>query len=216
MSSSRRRPPAGQALLPLAGAVPPAALLEARHYLGATPRGTLTWADELGVLVFAPPASRRLPRSSWLELSRWCLTGGPNAGSRQWAAAWRWLREHHPACTTVVSYSDPGHGHTGALYRACGWLWAPTWHRLRPPPSGNGSWSSSEAAKAAGVKDRWVFPLRPDPERQALLSVQDAAVRARMPWAEYREPRFRRGVPVVGSGGGDYKRWRAGQPEGPR
>ena len=36
--------------------------------------------------------------------------------------------------STVVSYSDPSAGHTGSLYRACNWIWAPTWLRLRPPP----------------------------------------------------------------------------------
>jgi hypothetical protein len=73
--------------------VPPrnvAAYLDANHYLGRTARG-FAWSDEYGVIVLAPPTSRRLPRE-WLELSRWCLTGEPNAGSRQWAAVARYLR----------------------------------------------------------------------------------------------------------------------------
>ena len=162
-------------------------LLESRHYLGATTRG-FAYRTTFGVVVLAPPTSRRLPGDRWLELTRWCLSGEKDGGSRQWARVWRWLREVRPHITTVVSYSDPAVGHTGALYRACNWLWAPTWHRLRPPPTGQGSW---DGRTPAGVKDRWVWCLAPDAEREALLIANDAAVQAKYPWAMYREPRFR-------------------------
>jgi hypothetical protein len=184
--------------------LPVRALLESHHYLGAAARG-FAYRDEYGALVLAPPTSRRLPRTTWLELTRWCLYGQKDGGSRQWARVWRWLGEAHPQITTVVSYSDPSVGHTGALYRACNWLWAPTWHRLRPPPSGLGSW---DGRTQEAVKDRSVWPLAPDPDREGLLVANDAAMRQRYPWAMYREPRFRRGVPVTGSGGGDYRRWK--------
>lgn len=160
--------------------------LAANHYLGATRRG-FAWSDEYGVLVLAPPTSRKLP-GDWLELSRWCLLGEPNAGSRQWSAVARWLRANHPA-TTVVSYSDPSVGHTGALYKACNWIWAPTWQRLRPPPSGGGSW---DGVTVQTPKDRWVFPLRRDPRRATVLAVQDEALRRRG-CPQYVEPaRFQR------------------------
>jgi hypothetical protein len=170
--------------------VPPrnvAAYLDANHYLGRTARG-FAWSDRYGVIVLAPPTSRRLPRE-WLELSRWCLTGEPNAGSRQWAAVARYLRASRPDVSTVVSYSDPSVGHTGALYKACNWIWAPTWHRLREPPTGQGSWSDGIRQAA---KDRWVFPLRPDARREALLLPHDESLlRAGCP--RYVEPRrFRR------------------------
>jgi len=169
-------------------------LLDTEHYLGRSARG-VAFRDERGVMVFGNPSSRRLPAGRWLELLRWCIVSDEtNAGSRQWKAARAWLRENYPHITTVVSYSDPGAGHTGSLYRACNWLWAPTWHRLREPPSGNGCWTGG---RRQGVKDRWVFPLAPDSERCRILAIQDASLRALMPWAEYREP-----------GGGDYKRWR--------
>lgn len=169
--------------------VPPAnvaAFLDAHHYLGRTDRG-FAWSDEYGVLVLAGPTSRSLP-PDWLELSRWCLVGTPNGGSRQWSAVARWLRANHPA-TTVVSYSDPSRGHTGALYRACNWLWAPTWHRLRPPPTANGTWDG-ETTQA--VKDRWVFPLRPDPRRPEFLAVNDGAL-VRRGCPSYVEPKRFRG-----------------------
>jgi hypothetical protein len=184
--------------------LPTPALLDTAHYLGAPTRG-VPYRDEFGVLVLAAPTSRVLPARRWLELTRWCLYGEKNGGSRQWARVWRWLAQEYPHITTVVSYSDPTVGHTGALYRACNWLWAPTWARLRPPPTGGGSW---DRRTWGGVKDRWVWCLAPDAEREALLVANDNAVQQKYPWAMYREPRFRRGVPIAGSGGGDYGRWK--------
>lgn len=177
--------------------------LAQHHYLGPSRRGW-AWRTPEGVMVFAHPSSRRLP-SHWLELVRWCLSGKPNDGTRQWSEWVRWAQDHLPSeLTTVISYSDPSQGHTGALYRACGWLWAPTWHRLRPPPTGNGDWGTGRQA----VKDRWVFPLRPDPERGHILAVKDRSVLRRMPWAQYTEPLewSKNGWPI--GGGGDYRRWR--------
>lgn len=173
-----------------------APLLQARHYLGPTRRGW-AWQDTHGCLVLAAPTSRRLP-VGWLELTRWCLLDGQ--GSRQWAAVRAQLMNgilppgmRRP--TTVVSYSDPSVGHTGALYRACNWIWAPTWHRLRPPPTGNGAWSQ----KAESVKDRWVDCLLPDSERFEILRVKDTAVVRRL--GDYTEPVVRRGKVVRGTGG---------------
>lgn len=197
-------------------------LLAEKHYLGEAGNGLFGWRDDFGVMVFANPRSRRLPLA-WLELVRWCLHGEKNAGSRQWASFAAYARERLPVHTTVVSYSEPGHGHTGALYRAAGWLWAPTWHRLRPPPTGNGTWKSRGVAGLAlpagateedqTVKDRWVYLLRPDPHREAILALQDDAVRRRFPWAEYREPSWRRGRYDPAKGGGDYKRWASHEAE---
>lgn len=161
------------------------ATLRANHYLGPTSRG-FAWVDEHGVAVFARPTSRMLPGDgTWLELTRWCLNGQRNAGSKQWAKAWRAIAADRPSVTTFVSYSDPSVGHTGALYKACNWIWAPTWHRLRPPPTGNGSWSD---AKTESVKDRWVFPIRPDDRRIEILSVKDQSLTS-AGCAQYREPR---------------------------
>jgi hypothetical protein len=160
-----------------------AAFLDAHHYLGRATRG-VAWSDEFGVLVLASPTSRNLPRD-WLELSRWCLVGGPNAGSQQWSAVARWLRANRADVTTVVSYSDPSVGHTGALYKACNWLWAPTWQRLRPPPSGNGTWANGEVQS---VKDRWIFPLRADARRMGVLAVKDDSL-VRRNCFQYVEPK---------------------------
>lgn len=160
------------------------ALLAEHHYLGPIRQGRYTFGGYvMGELVAAQvwkaPTARNLPSDgTWLELARWCLTpaAGPDAGSRMHRWAVRGLRDALPDVTTLISYSDPSHGHGGSLYRACNWLWAPTWHRLRPPPSGLGSWDGKTRQE---VKDRWVFPLRDDPGRAGVLQVRDrGAIRA--------------------------------------
>lgn len=153
------------------------------HYLGKSKRTRLEYADEFGFVSFANPTSRRLPQD-WLELNRWILHGERNGGTRQWARVVRWLRTSAPGCTTIVSYSDPGVGHTGALYRACNFVAAPTWHRLCPPPSGNGT----RSGKRHGVKDRWIYPLRRDPRRAELLALPQSYA-DRFPGRGYCEPK---------------------------
>lgn len=168
-------------------------VLRERHYLGPCRRAILKYGDDFGVMCFGRPASRNVPKD-WIELTRWCVTSTePNAATRQWGNALRWLRKRTDA-TTIVSYSDPAQGHTGGIYRACSWLWAPTWHRLRPPPTGLGKWGANSAVQ--GVKDRWVFCLRKDPRRSVVLPVNDSGLLKRYPWASYTEPR-----------GGDWKRF---------
>lgn len=162
-------------------------ILTDQHYLGPTKAAGFAWKDCYGVLVFAAPRARGVPHR-WLEVVRWCLVGGSNGGSQQWRDAVKMIRRQRPDCTTIISYSDPSAGHSGSLYRACNWLWAPTWHRLRPPPTGNGTWAGT---KQQTVKDRWVFPLQPDTEREEVLRVKDSALCAAFPWASYREPRWR-------------------------
>lgn len=188
-----------QSALPM-DRLPPNVLLADQHYLGPSHRAVFTYQDDFGVMVFAAPTARNLP-GTWLELVRWCLVGGKDAGSQQWKTCQAVLRDF--PTTTVVSYSDPSVGHTGALYRACNWLWAPTWHRLFPPPTGNGSWSTGGVQ---AVKDRWIAVLKPDAEREAALKVDDGRIK-RIPWAEYREPKWKRGVPQLATGGGDYQRF---------
>lgn len=178
-------------------------LLTERHYLGPTKAAAFAWRDEFGCIVFAAPRARGVP-SQWLEVVRWCLLGEKNAGSQQWRAAADMIRKTCPDCTTIVSYSDPSQGHTGSLYRACNWLWAPTWHRLRPPPTGNGAWTED---KMQAVKDRWVFPMGPDAGRLKALTVNDESLLRKFPWASYREPKWRRGRFDPQTGGGDFKQW---------
>ena len=87
----------------------------------------------------------------------------------QWKRVRRALKSDYPHVTTVVSYSDPSQNHTGAVYKACNWEWRPTWHRLKPPPSGNGSWKKG---KIESVKDRWIFELAADDRRAEIIRVK--------------------------------------------
>lgn len=179
-------------------------LLAREHYLGpVVARGDDVFiiGERDGIVVAAQvwrrPSARALPADgTWLELSRWCLTpgAGRDAGSRMHGRAVKLLRDLLPGVTTLVSYSDPAAGHTGSLYLACNWLWVPTWLRLRPPPSGNGVWDRGPAAgQVQSVKDRWVFPVRPDPARERVLTVGDpAAVRFWAVRASEREKRMAR------------------------
>ena len=112
--------------------LPANAILESRHYLGKSRRAKFVYQDELGVMVWANPSSRRLPQQTWLELVRWCLRGQKNDGSRQWGRVRRVLLVKFPDITTLVSYSDPSMGIPGLCIRPCNWGWAPTWHRLKP------------------------------------------------------------------------------------
>lgn len=162
-------------------------LLRARHYLGPMEAGTtkLVLVGRLDGEIVAGqiwrlPTSRRLPSDgTWLELSRWVLTpeGGKNLGSRMHGFAVRWIRANRPEVTTLVSYSDPSVGHTGALYRASNWLWRPTWHVLRPPPTRGGSWNGVDVQEP---KERWAFPVRPDPRFDELLALSDESLVRRL------------------------------------
>lgn len=178
-------------------------LLSAEHYLGPLNSARIVLVGELGGEVVAGqvwkwPTARNLPSDgTWLELSRWVLTprAGRDAGSRFHGAAVRILRAHAREVTTLVSYSDPSAGHTGALYRACNWQWSPTWHRLRPPPTGGGAWVDGEQQ---AVKDRWVFPLRRDPHRHEVLAVGDlSAIRSWSRSAPDREREWARRSPAL-------------------
>jgi hypothetical protein len=181
-------------------------MLTEHHYLGPTKVADFAWSDEHGCLVFAWPRSRRIP-THWLELVRWCLTGEHNSGSMQWAAFVGWAKQNlNERVTTVVSYSDPSQGHDGALYRACNWLWAPTWLCLRPPPTGNGEWVKGDRQHP---KHRWIYPLKPDSAREATLVLNDESLMRRMPWASYREPSWKRGHFDPRTGGGNFQRWKA-------
>ncbi len=180
-----------------------AALLNSSHYLGAKgARSRFIFNDERGAIVFSSPSSRRLP-TDWLELSRWCIVDGK--GSQQWRACLEALRAEYPNVTTIVSYSDPTQGHTGALYRACNWLWAPVWHELRPPPTGAGI----RGGKRQAAKSRWVYLLKPDSRRGEALRLRDPSLAKRFPFASYEEPAWRRGVPVVTPAmAGRFKHWK--------
>jgi len=145
-------------------------LLAKAHYLGPAMNSKGCYGGFLGTAlvccqVWRSPSARMLPQDgTWLELCRWCLTtaAGKNAGSRMM----RWVRKRislsMPHVSTLVSYSDPAHGHTGALYRASGWLNRPTHHERRWAvdgvgyASGHGTWGTE---RRQSPKQRWCISL---------------------------------------------------------
>lgn len=175
--------------------------LDENHYLGSRgARARLVYEDEHGLIAFSSPTSRRLPQD-WLELSRWCIRAG-GIGSRQFRECLDWL-DQKTGASTIVSYSDPSVGHGGALYRASGWVWAPTWHVLRPPPTGGGL----RGGKVNPAKHRWVFLRSRDERREQILMLRDDALRKRYPFAEYKEPKWKRGIPQISEMASNYKKW---------
>ncbi len=143
-------------------------LLAEFHYLGPIRSSLLNlgvW-NESGELtqcqVWKWPTARLVP-NDWFELARWCLTplSVKNDGSRFHGQAVRVIRSTFPEVKTLVSYSDMTR-HTGALYKACNWVEAPTHHadRFRANgkgyPSGHGNWNGGDRQEP---KLRWTFPL---------------------------------------------------------
>lgn len=138
--------------------------LRSYHYLH---RGVPGWRAALtlrdaetglivrGVVVIGTPSSRIMMGRRYLEVTRLCAKGAPkNAASYLLGAAKRWAG---PRGYSLVSYSDPGVGHRGSVYRAAGFS-----------PAGmskGGSWGNRPGHKPGheGPKDRWVW-LAPAPK----------------------------------------------------
>ncbi len=162
-----------------------APLLGSAHYLGPARAGRIVFAcaqveagEIVAGMIWKLPSSRRLPSDgSWADLTRWVLTpsAGVNAGTRMHSWVVGELRRR--GVSTAITYADPAVGHTGAVYRACNYLWAPVWHELRPPPTGQGSWDDGRTR--SGVKRRFTFHLaQPRRVRPELLVDDRGAVRA--------------------------------------
>ena len=145
-------------------------LLVMNHYLGKSGQSSVCFGGFIGdalvcCQVWRHPAARMLPQDgSWLELCRWCMTShaGKNAGSRMMGWVVRQIRREFTDVKTLVSYSDPGHGHRGSIYKASGWLNRPTHHEERFKangvgyPSGHGSWNKETVQ---GPKQRWCIEI---------------------------------------------------------
>lgn len=144
-------------------------LLASEHYLGPV-RGARVcfagWRDDVMVQcqAYRQPTGRMVPQD-WFELSRWCLGAASedNDGSRMMGIVRRKFRRLFPNLRTIVSYSDPSKGHTGALYKASGWVYSPTHHGERFDrdgigyPSGHGSW---DGITVQSPKHRWLYFLK--------------------------------------------------------
>jgi hypothetical protein len=100
-----------------------------RHYLGSTPPGSrlrLAFYHDnvcVGGMLWGRPAARAYEPFQVLELTRMYLDDicPRNSESRCIGMATKLIRKLFPEVHTLLSYSDPAHGHTGTIYRAAGW-----------------------------------------------------------------------------------------------
>lgn len=99
-----------------------------QHYLGRWPGVcVLTLAaakinKPFGVIVFALPpreSHKRYGGITW-ELARLWIDDKIPQNAETWCIgkAIKYIREHHPEVSTIVSYADPSVGHSGVIYRA--------------------------------------------------------------------------------------------------
>ncbi|WP_338826362.1 hypothetical protein MTBGP_11740 [Moorella thermoacetica] len=103
--------------------------VELHHYLHYAPPGSkiclgVFYQEHfLGVLIFGRPIARLEDQLETLELSRMVLLDicPKNSESRSLGLAARWIKKNMPWVRRLISYADPGQGHTGTIYRAAGW-----------------------------------------------------------------------------------------------
>jgi hypothetical protein len=92
------------------------------------------WEDGhfIGAILFSLGASGTLGAPfglhvrEWAELTRVALRSHQTPVSRLLAIAIRLLRAKNPALRLLISFADPFHGHTGAIYQAAGWIYTGT------------------------------------------------------------------------------------------
>lgn len=168
-----------------------AAMVAKHHYAGGIHNGPLAWGcfrgDELrGVVAFAAPCSEATRaavfgeehKDSVIELHRLVVAPDHPKNFTSWfvSRVVRLLVEHRPQTRAVLSFADMSEGHTGAIYRACNFLYTGTtgaprrfWRdpegRLRHPRQSSRNITAREAA-AMG----WVAEMR-EPKRRFILIV---------------------------------------------
>jgi hypothetical protein len=92
------------------------------------------WEDNkfIGSIVFARSSSTEIGTAygctQWtsIELSRVALKSHETSVSRILTIATRMLRARNPGLRIVISFADPGQGHHGGIYQACGWIYVGT------------------------------------------------------------------------------------------
>jgi hypothetical protein len=146
--------------------------LQSYHYAGhgrsASRSYVATHLDEIvAVVKFSPPVRKEVATSlGWapdqvLELDRFCVRPRwqfKNMASKVMGLALSAVRRDFPSVTTLVSFADPGQGHTGTIYRATNWrhVGQTGTSFVYVDPSGNevNKKRVYEAAKKVGVTER--------------------------------------------------------------
>lgn len=135
--------------------------IKERHYLKSAPPGHVLvlefreGRDRVGMMQIGRPSARTYDANRILELNRmYFVDEAPkNTESRALAMMRRHVRTWFPSIRLLISYSDPAHGHTGAVYEADGW--APLGMTSSGPGMG---WKSRANRRDVpnSKKQRWV------------------------------------------------------------
>jgi len=105
------------------------------HYSGGLPTPPHNiigvWEQQfIGVVIFSRGANRNLgtpyglPSTECCELTRIALHKHTSPVSRIVKIAIKLLRARSPGLRLVVSFADPNHGHSGAIYQAGNWMFS--------------------------------------------------------------------------------------------
>lgn len=101
--------------------------------------------------IWSNPVARNLPQDVWLELRRLAVAPDAprNTPSRMLGVMTRLVHRFRPEVVRLVSYQDT-EVHTGAIYRAAGWV---------PTAKGGGGWDRPSRprppSQSEAIKQRW-------------------------------------------------------------
>ena len=104
--------------------------------------------------VWTNPVARLLPQQTWMELRRFAIAPDAprNTASRMLAWMVRDLKKRKPHIERVISYQDK-EVHTGAIYKAAGWIRGITTEPRSRPWKHGGRIRNQEQSRAH--KQRW-------------------------------------------------------------
>jgi hypothetical protein len=88
--------------------------------------GCITFGNPVGPNVTKSICPEHVEQGEIIELTRlWIkdFEGDKNIESYVVAQSFRWLRANAPEIKVVISYADPEHDHTGAIYQATNWIY---------------------------------------------------------------------------------------------
>jgi len=101
--------------------------IKAHHQKRSAPPGHiaafefLESAKRVGVALVGRPTARTYDPDLIVEFTRLCFADKGNCGSQALSMMRAWVRKWLPGIRLVISYSDPGDGHEGTIYRADNW-----------------------------------------------------------------------------------------------
>lgn len=120
-----------------------------------------------GVVIVGRPIARHFDDGQTLEVLRTATDGTRNACSALYATAWRAAQAL--GYTRLITYTQPGHGETGASLRAAGWIVVA--HRPRHTGWNRPSRPRTDHGSAGVERTLWEAPPSPSPAPEALATL---------------------------------------------